>query len=74
MSELAKYVPAGASLTIAERLHRGSPVFAVVANVPEGASVPINGYSSYELAEGAARQIAEFLYMRDGSICSIERL
>ena len=72
--ELAKYVPGGASLTIEERIHRGAPVYALVANVPGGASVPINGYSTYELAESTARKIADFLFMRDGSVCAIERL
>lgn len=46
---------------VEERLHRGSTTWALVAVVPNGASIPINGYSSRELADSTMREVNERL-------------
>lgn len=51
-SDFLRLVPDGTTHAIVEeRQHRGASVFAVIAIIPNGASVPLNGYSSKELAE-----------------------
>lgn len=49
-----RLVPDGAHCVVEERLHRGASVYAVVAIVPGGASVPLNGYSTQESAQAVA--------------------
>lgn len=56
------WVPEGAThAVVEERLHRGSPVYAVVAIVPHGAAIPLNGYSDRSLAEDLAAFVNERL-------------
>jgi hypothetical protein len=58
MNDLQRLVPEGTThFTIEERSHRGSTVYAVVAIVPDGAAVPLNGYSTRELAESTAAML-----------------
>jgi hypothetical protein len=58
MNDLQCLVPEGTThFTIEERMHRGSTVYAVVAIVPDGASVPLNGYSTRELAESTVAML-----------------
>lgn len=52
MSELRRFVPEGAHVAVEERQHRGQPVYALVAIVPHGGTVVLNGYSTSDLAEG----------------------
>jgi hypothetical protein len=48
---LLRFVPGNAShCAVEERMHRGSAVYAVVAIVPDGAVVALNGYSDKDLA------------------------
>ena len=62
-SDLIRHIPEDAThALVEERLHRGSSVYAVVAIVPDGASVPLNGYSTRELAESTAAEINTLLY------------
>jgi hypothetical protein len=59
MNDLQRLVPEGTThFTIEERQHRGSTVYAVVAIVPNGAAVPLNGYSTRELAESTAQNLS----------------
>jgi hypothetical protein len=58
MNDLQRLVPEGTThFTIEERQHRGSTVYAVVAIVPDGAAIPLNGYSTRELAESTAQNL-----------------
>lgn len=50
-SELRKYVPTGATCRVEERTHRGRPVFAVIAIVPGGSCVCLNGYTEQPVAQ-----------------------
>jgi hypothetical protein len=59
MTDLQRLVPEGTThFTIEERQHRGNTVYAVVAIVPNGAAVPLNGYSTRELAESTAAMLS----------------
>jgi hypothetical protein len=58
MNDLQRLVPEGTThFAIEERQHRGSTVYAVVAIVPHGAAVPLNGYSTRELAESTVQNL-----------------
>lgn len=57
-TDLLRFVPSNATHCIVEeRNHRGSTVYAVIAVVPNGAAIPLNGYSSQDLAESTAQEI-----------------
>ena len=59
---LLQYVPASAThALIEERQHRGQTVYAVLAIVPGGSSVPLNGYSTFELAASVAEDVAAYI-------------
>lgn len=65
-SDMMRLVPDGASkCVVEERQHRGATVYALIAIVPNGASVPLNGYSSKKLADETAEAINASLYERD---------
>ena len=49
--DLVRLLPEGCThCVVEERSHRGQSVFAVVAIVPNGIALPLNGYSSETLA------------------------
>lgn len=61
-SDLLRLCPEGATHALAEqRSHRGQLVWAVIAIVPDGASIPLNGYGSQELAESTAQGLTTAL-------------
>ncbi len=55
MSDLTRLLPDGAThCVVEERLHRGNSVYAVIAIVPNGSAIAINGYSTKALADSTA--------------------
>jgi hypothetical protein len=62
---LLRFIPENAThCVVEERMHRGSPVYALIAIVPDGASVPLNGYSTEELANSTATSLNALLTER----------
>ena len=57
-SDLLRLIPEGTThFLVEERLHRGNIAYAVVAVVPNGIALPLNAYSSRDLAESTAKDL-----------------
>ena len=66
MNELLKFCPPGTThFLVEERTHRGQAVFALLAVVPGGASVPLNGYGTKSLADSTAEKLTAALHTRE---------
>jgi hypothetical protein len=60
--DFLRLIPEGAThALVEERLHRGEHVYAVVAIVPDGMSLPLNAYATEESANSVAEAVNQHL-------------